>query len=163
MDMATSFNPSGHIRSTTETNFKGRIRAVNYGEDTRVINPGDMILEMEQVNQGDRLGGSVDRFEIYIAGRDMSGLLDQVTRAHELFKYNADWLLSPSTRDVTPQEIADHKPIEHKSVKRGVFDHAKAAELKARDAGSPAPSLFKDAESKEVRERERERVGGLTD
>ena len=108
-----SFNPSGHIRSTTETNFKGRIRAVNYGEDTRVINPGDMILEMEQVNQGDRLGGSVDRFEIYIAGRDMAGLLDQVTRAHELFKYNADWLLSPATRDASPQTIADHKPIEH--------------------------------------------------
>jgi hypothetical protein len=149
-----TFNPSGHIRSTTETNFKGRIRAVNYGEDTRVINPGDMILEMEQVKQGDRLGGSVDRFEIYIAGRDMSGLLDQVTRAHELFKYNAEWLLSPSSRDLTPQEIEDRKPIIREPVKRGVFDHAKAAELKARDAGNPVPSLFKDVESKEVRERE---------
>ena len=134
-----TFNPSGHIRSTTETNFKGRIRAVNYGEDTRVVNPGDMILEMEQVNQGDRLGGSVDRFEIYIAGRDMSGLLDQVTRAHELFKYNADWLLSPATRDASPQSIADHKRIEHVPVKRGVFDHRKAAEEIKANLGKPAP------------------------
>lgn len=134
-----SFNPSGHIRSTTETNFKGRIRAVNYGEDTRVVNPGDMILEMERVNQGDRLGGSVDRFEIYIAGRDMSGLLDQVSRAHELFKYNADWLLSPATRDASPRSIADRKPIEHLPVKRGVFDYTKAAEEIEANLGKPAP------------------------
>jgi hypothetical protein len=136
-----SFNPSGHIRSTTETNFKGRIRAVNFGQDTRVINPGDMILEMEQIKQGDNLGGSVDRFEIYIAGRDMAGLLDQVTRAYDLFKYNADWLLQPSSRQLSPQEIEDRKPIIHEPVRRGVFDHTKAKELKERDAGSLAPKL----------------------
>ena len=136
-----SFNPSGHIRSTTETNFQGRIRAVVFGEDNRVINPGDMILEMEQVKQADRLGGSVDRFEIYIAGRDMRGLLDQVTRAHELFKLNAEWLLQPSSRELSPQEIEDRKPIIHEPVRRGVFDHIKAKELKERDARSPAPKL----------------------
>ena len=136
-----SFNPSGHIRSTTETNFQGRIRAVVFGEYNRVINPGDMILEMEQVKQADRLGGSVDRFEIYIAGRDMRGLLDQVTRAHELFKLNAEWLLQHSSRELSPQEIEDRKPIIHEPVRRGVFDHTKAKELKEREAGSPAPKL----------------------
>tara|TARA_R110000822_G_scaffold179417_1_gene319228 strand:+ start:533 stop:955 length:423 start_codon:yes stop_codon:yes gene_type:complete len=140
--MATSFNPSGHIRSTTETNFKGRIRALVFGESNRIINPGDMILEMEQVKQGDQLGGSVDRFEIYIAGRDMAGLLDQVTRAHELFKLNAEWLLQPSSRELSPQEIEDRKPIVHDPVKRGVFDHIKAKELRLRDEGSPAPKFF---------------------
>ena len=139
--MATSFNPTGHIRSTTETNFKGRIRALVFGEDNRIINPGDMILEMEQVKQGDQLGGSVDRFEIYIAGRDMAGLLDQVTIAHELFKLNAEWLLQPSSRELTAQEIEDRKPIIHEPVSRGVFDYIKAKELKERDAGSPAPRL----------------------
>ena len=139
--MATSFNSTGHVRSTTETNFKGRIRALVFGEDNRIINPGDMILEMEQVKQGDRLGGSFDRFEIYIAGRDMAGLLDQVTRAHELFKLNAEWLLQPSSRTLTLQEIEDRKPIIHEPVSRGVFDHIKAKELKERDAASPAPKL----------------------
>jgi hypothetical protein len=108
-----SFNPSGHIRATSETNFKGRIRALIFGQDDRVINPGDMILEMERNSPGDRLGNNSERFEIYIAGRDMAGLLDQVTRAHDLFNQNAEWLLQPSSRTLTPQEIEDRKPITH--------------------------------------------------
>ena len=67
-----TFHTSGHIRSTNETNFQGRIRALVFGEDDRVINPGDMILEMEHSNPGDRLGNNAERFEIYIAGREIA-------------------------------------------------------------------------------------------
>jgi hypothetical protein len=112
-----SFNPSGHIRATSETNFKGRIRALIFGQDDRVINPGDMILEMERNSPADRLGNNSERFEIYIAGRDMAGLLDQVTRAHDLFNQNAEWLLQPSSRTLTPQEIEDRKPIIRRACK----------------------------------------------
>jgi hypothetical protein len=107
-----SFSPSATIRTTSESNFTGRIRALVFGEDPRVINPGDMILEMEKVGKpGDRLGNNLERFEIYIAGREMAGLLEQVTRAASLFTQNAEWLLSPSSRPATAQEIADHAPI----------------------------------------------------
>jgi hypothetical protein len=107
-----SFNPSATIRTMSESNFSGRIRALVFGEDPRVINPGDMILEMEKVGKpGDRLGNNLERFEIYIAGREMAGLLDQVTRAANLFTQNAEWLLSPASRPATAQEIADHDPI----------------------------------------------------
>jgi hypothetical protein len=136
-----SFNPSGHIRATSETNFKGRIRALIFGQDNRVINPGDMILEMERSDPGDRLGNNSERFEIYIAGRDMAGLLDQVTRAHDLFNQNAEWLLQPSSRTLTPQEIEDRKPIIREPVKRGVFDHSKEAEIRERDRDLPTPKL----------------------
>lgn len=124
----SSFNPSGHIRSTSESNFQGRIRAVVFGEDNRVINPGDMILEMEDLRKGDRQGKNVTRLEIYVAGRDMGGLLDQVTRAHELFKQNAEWLLQPSSRQLTPQEIEDRKPIIHEPRVKAPVDQERLAE-----------------------------------
>jgi hypothetical protein len=89
-----SFNRPDILEATNETNFQGRIRALVFGEDDRVINPGDMILEMEHSNPGDRLGNNAERFEIYIAGREMAGLLGQVTRAADLFTLNAEWLLS---------------------------------------------------------------------
>ena len=136
-----TFHTSGHIRSTNETNFQGRIRALVFGEDDRVINPGDMILEMEHSNPGDRLGNNAERFEIYIAGREMAGLLDQITRAADLFTLNAEWLLSPSSRTLTPQEIEDRKPITHEPIKRGVFDHSKEAEIRERDRDLPTPKL----------------------
>ena len=136
-----TFHTSGHIRSTNETNFQGRIRALVFGEDDRVINPGDMILEMEHSNPGDRLGNNAERFEIYIAGREMAGLLDQITRAADLFTLNAEWLLSPSSRTLTPQEIEDRKPITHEPIKRGVFDHSKEAEIRERDRNLPTPKL----------------------
>jgi hypothetical protein len=136
-----TFHTSGHIRSTNETNFQGRIRALVFGEDDRVINPGDMILEMEHSNPGDRLGNNAERFEIYIAGREMAGLLGQITRAADLFTLNAEWLLSPSSRTLTPQEIEDRKPITHKPIKRGVFDHSKEAEIRERDRDLPTPKL----------------------
>jgi hypothetical protein len=136
-----TFHTSGHIRSTNETNFQGRIRALVFGEDNRVINPGDMILEMEHSDPGDRLGNNTKRFEIYIAGREMAGLLGQITRAADLFKLNAEWLLSPSSRTLTPQEIEDRKPITHEPIKRGVFDHSKEAEIRERDRDLPTPKL----------------------
>ena len=136
-----TFHTSGHIRSTNETNFQGRIRALVFGEDDRVINPGDMILEMEHSNPGDRLGNNAERFEIYIACREMAGLLGQITIAADLFTLNAEWLLSPSSRTLTPQEIEDRKPIIREPVKRGVFDHAKAAEIRERDKSLPAQGL----------------------
>ena len=136
-----TFHTSGHIRSTNETNFQGRIRALVFGEDDRVIIPGDMILEMEHSDPGDRLGNNAERFEIYIAGREMAGLLGQITRAADLFTLNAEWLLSPSSRTLTPQEIEDRKPITHEPIKRGVFDHSKEAEIRERDRDLPTPKL----------------------
>lgn len=87
-----------------------------------------MILEMEDLRKGDRQGKNVTRLEIYVAGRDMGGLLDQVTRAHELFKQNAEWLLQPSSRQLTPQEIEDRKPIIHEPRVKAPVDQERLME-----------------------------------
>ena len=63
------------MRSISEVNIKTKLRALVFGEDDRVINPGDILLEMASEGSGDRLGQNAQKFEIYIAGRDIQGLL----------------------------------------------------------------------------------------
>jgi hypothetical protein len=95
-------NSSGRIRATTEVNFKSSMLAFVFGEDDRVVNPGDLLLVMSQSEPGDRNQGNIRKFEIYVNGNQMSGLLNQVKRAADLFKLNEDWLRTPATTPATP-------------------------------------------------------------
>ena len=87
-----------------------------FGEDERIVNPGDLLIEAEEVMQGDRLGGNVTRFEIQIAGRDIENLLAQVQRAAYLYRENKEWLSEPVSRMLTQEEIderAASRPAPH--------------------------------------------------
>jgi hypothetical protein len=95
-------NSSGRIRATTEVNFKSSMIACVFGEDDRVVNPGDLLLVMSQSEPGDRDQGNCRKFEIIINGRQIAGLLEQVTRAAHLYKLNAEWLSSPMTTITEP-------------------------------------------------------------
>ena len=95
-------NSSGRIRATTEVNFKSSMRALVFGEDDRVINPGDLLIEMSSTEPGDRLGKNIRKFEIYVNGNQMAGLLDQVNRAADLFALNEDWLKLPVSTPAKP-------------------------------------------------------------
>ena len=97
------------MRSISEVNIKTKLRALVFGEDDRVINPGDILLEMASEGSGDRLGQNAQKFEIYIAGRDIEGLLGQVERAAYLYRVNKEWLNEPSSRYLTPEEIAERE------------------------------------------------------
>ena len=97
------------MRSISEVNIKTKLRALVFGEDDRVINPGDILLEMASEGSGDRLGQNAQKFEIYIAGRDIEGLLGQVERAAYLYRVNKEWLSEPSSRYLTPEEIAERE------------------------------------------------------
>ena len=97
------------MRSISEVNIKTKLRALVFGEDDRVINPGDILLEMASEGSGDRLGQNAQKFEIYIAGRDIQGLLGQVERAAYLYRVNKEWLSEPSSRYLTPEEIAERE------------------------------------------------------
>ena len=92
---------SGRIRATTEVNFKSSMVAYVFGEDDRVVNPGDLLLVMSQSEPGDRNQANIRKFEIQINGNQMSGLLSQVKRAADLFKLNEEWLRTPAT---TPEQ-----------------------------------------------------------
>jgi len=93
---------SGRIRATTEVNFKSSMVAYVFGEDDRVVNPGDLLLVMSQSEPGDRNQANIRKFEIQINGNQMSGLLSQVKRAADLFKLNEDWLRTPATTPAPP-------------------------------------------------------------
>lgn len=95
-------NSSGRIRATTEVNFKSSMVAFVFGEDERVINPGDLLLVMTQTEPGDRNQANIRKFEISIAGYQMAGLLAQVTRASELFGQNEEWLRQSMSKPATP-------------------------------------------------------------
>jgi hypothetical protein len=95
-------NSAGRIRATTEVNFKSSMVAFVFGEDERVINPGDLLLVMTQSEPGDRNGANCRKFEISVSGSQMAGLLDQVTRASDLFMANIEWLKTPASRAATP-------------------------------------------------------------
>ena len=95
-------NSSGRIRATTEVNFKSSMRALVFGEDDRVINPGDLLIEMSSTDPGDRLGKNIRKFEIYVNGDQMAGLQDQVNRAAELFAMNENWLKLPASTLAKP-------------------------------------------------------------
>jgi hypothetical protein len=102
MDQWRYMNSSGRIRASTEVNFKSIMRAFVFGEDDRVINPGDMLLEMSQSEPGDRDQKNVRKFEITINGNQMAGLLAQITRASNLYKDNEEWLRTPVTTTIEP-------------------------------------------------------------
>ena len=95
-------NSSGRIRATTEVNFKSSMIACVFGEDDRVVNPGDLLLVMSQSEPGDRDQGNCRKFEIIINGRQIAGLLKQVTRAANLYNLNSEWLSSPVTTIIEP-------------------------------------------------------------
>jgi len=95
-------NSSGRIRATTEVNFKSSMVAYVYGEDDRVVNPGDLLLVMSQSEPGDRNQSNIRKFEISVNGNQMASLLAQVKRAADLFELNEEWLRNPASKPATP-------------------------------------------------------------
>jgi len=113
---------AGRIRATTEVNFQSRMDAYVFGEDDRVVNPGDILIEMSESGPVDRLGKNLKKFEIYIAGEQAALLLKQVKRAADLFELNREWLKSPSsTGPVTRIAVDEHRLAIHlKDVKENM-------------------------------------------
>jgi hypothetical protein len=115
-------NSAGRIRATTEVNFKSRMDTYVFGEDSRVVNPGDLLIVMSESAPGDRLGNNLRQFEIVVNGDQMSGLLEAVTRAKDLYDLNHGWLKSPaSTPPVSRIAVDEHRLALHlKDVKENV-------------------------------------------
>jgi hypothetical protein len=115
-------NSAGRIRATTEVNFKSRMDTYVFGEDLRVVNPGDLLIVMSESAPGDRLGNNLRQFEIVVNGDQMSGLLEAVTRAKDLYDLNHGWLKSPaSTPPVSRIAVDENRLALHlKDVKKNV-------------------------------------------
>ena len=118
---------TSRIVATSQVNIKTRLRAVVFGEDERVINPGDLLLIAEKSEPSEGRGESLDRFEIYINGRDMQGILGQVERAAWLYRQNKDWLTLPSSRYLTATEIDERASISSKPRPKPAVDPERLA------------------------------------
>jgi hypothetical protein len=111
-----SKHSSARIRTTSEINVKTNLKVSVFGEDDRIINPGDLLIEAVEQGEGDRLGANITKFEIAVAGRDIENLLAQVQRAAYLYRINQDWLSQPASRMLTQQEIdarESQRPVPH--------------------------------------------------
>jgi hypothetical protein len=115
-------NSAGRIRAMTEVNFKSRMETFVFGEDDRVVNPGDLLIVMSESAPGDRLGNNLRQFEIVVNGDQMSGLLEAVTRAKDLYDLNYGWLKSPASKPgVSRIAVDEHRLSVHlKDVKQNV-------------------------------------------
>ena len=115
-------NSAGRIRAMTEVNFKSRMETFVFGEDDRVVNPGDLLIVMSEAAPGDRLGRNLRQFEIVVNGNQMSGLLEAVTRAKDLYDLNHGWLKSPASKPgVSRIAVDEHRLALHlKDIKKNV-------------------------------------------
>jgi hypothetical protein len=96
------------FRTTSDINVKARVKALVFGDDNRIINPGDLMLEMVTSTQGNNNGANQTKFEVYISGRDIEELLGQVERAAYLWRQN-QWLRESASRILSEQEILDRQ------------------------------------------------------
>jgi hypothetical protein len=100
-----------------------------FGEHEQVVNPGDLLLVMSQHEPGDTLGANVKKFEITVNGDQISSLLAQVTRAHDLYMLNKDWLKSPTS--IAAAQLSSAELIKRDFVASAITNRPRV----------PAPSL----------------------
>ena len=94
---APKMHPSGTVTVTSSAVTNGRLTCYGYGQDDRVINPGDMLIVGSNFM---RDGSKVIETEIAIRlrGRDLSYFFDHVVDALRMWQENKDWLQAPASQ-----------------------------------------------------------------
>ena len=89
--------PSGTVTVTSSAVTNGHLTCYGYGQDDRVINPGDMLIVGSNFM---REGSKVTETEICIRlrGRDINYFFDHVVDALRLWQENKDWLQAPASQ-----------------------------------------------------------------
>ena len=97
MTTAPRMYPSGTVTVTSSAVTNGRLTCYGYGQDDRVINPGDMLIVGSNFM---RDGSKVIETEIAIRlrGRDLSYFFDHVVDALRMWQENKDWLQAPASQ-----------------------------------------------------------------
>jgi len=103
--------PSASIKVTSEINVKARIDCFVFGEDVEIQNPGDLLIVASKFmpENESTVKGSTQEVRLAISGKEIAAFLAQVTRAHDLYLLNEDWLRSPASRTLSAQEIQERK------------------------------------------------------
>jgi len=89
--------PSGTVTVTSSAVTNGRLTCYGYGQDDRVINPGDLLIVGSNFHQENMKQIETD-IAIRLRGRDLSYFFDHVIDALRLWQDNKDWLQAPASQ-----------------------------------------------------------------
>ena len=97
MTTAPRMYPSGTVTVTSSAVTNGRLTCLGYGQDDRVINPGDLlILGSNFIRENSKVIET--EIAIRLRGRDLSYFFDHVVDALRLWQENKDWLQAPASQ-----------------------------------------------------------------
>lgn len=88
---APRMNPSGMVNVVSTAQLQGKLELFGYGQDQRVINPGDLlIVTSDYVGEG--FHKQKVEFSLRLRGRDMHLFVEAANTAQGLWVENQDWL-----------------------------------------------------------------------
>ena len=97
MTTAPRMNPSGTVTVTSSAVTNGRLTCYGYGQDDRVINPGDLLIVGSNFMR-DGFKEVETQIAIRLRGRDINYFFDHVVDALRLWQENKDWLQAPASQ-----------------------------------------------------------------
>jgi hypothetical protein len=105
--------PSGMINVVSTAQMQGKLECFGYGQDSRVINPGDMIIvAMDFV--GENFHKQKIEFALKIYGRDMNLFVEASKNALALWNDNKHWLqASVNTPNLDQRSLSEIRMAEN--------------------------------------------------
>jgi hypothetical protein len=90
-------HPSGTVTVTSSAVTNGRLTCYGYGQDDRVINPGDLLIVGSNFHR-ENMKEIETEIAIRLRGRDLSYFFDHVVDALRLWQENKAWLQAPASQ-----------------------------------------------------------------
>jgi hypothetical protein len=90
-------NPSGTVTVKTSAVTNGKLTCYGYGEDDRVINPGDLLIIGTNFMR-ENMKTVETEIAIRLRGKDLSYFFDHVVDALRLWNDNKEWLQAPASQ-----------------------------------------------------------------
>jgi len=109
---APRMHPSGTVTVTSSAVTNGRLTCYGYGQDDRVINPGDLLILGSNFHQ-ENMKQIETEIAIRLRGRDLNYFFDHVVDALRLWQENKAWLQAPASqpgldmRSTSSKRVAD--------------------------------------------------------
>lgn len=94
---APKMYPSGTVTVTSSAITNGRLTCYGYGQDDRVINPGDLLILGSNFHH-ENLKSIETEIAIRLRGRDLSYFFDHIVDALRLWQENKEWLQAPASQ-----------------------------------------------------------------
>jgi len=105
----TRMNPSGTVTVKTSAVTNGKLTCYGYGQDDRVISPGDLLIVGTNFMR-ENMKTVETEIAIRLRGRDLSYFFDHVVDALRLWNDNKEWLQAPASQPGIDMRSTSAKP-----------------------------------------------------